>query len=58
MGTHIRYKGPLPEVEVPAIEEGFVVPRLKAIEIDTDTATRLLEQEDNWERPPAKKQDD
>lgn len=53
MGTVVRYHGPFEEVEVP--RAGVVVQRLKPIELDTDLAKALLEQEDNWERPPAKR---
>jgi hypothetical protein len=52
MGTQIRYKGPFDQVEVPALDK--YVPRLKWIEVDTEIAKSLLEQEDNWERPAPK----
>lgn len=53
MGTTIRYRGPFDEVEVP--QAGIVVKRLKEVELDSDLAKNLLEQEDNWERPPVKR---
>lgn len=53
MGTTLRYKGGMDEVEVPAA--GMVVQRLEWVEMDTEVARGLLEQEDNWERPAPKK---
>ena len=50
MGTQLRYIGPFEAVEVPAA--GAVVERLKWVEMDTEIARSLLEQEDNWERKP------
>jgi len=56
MGTVVRYHGPFDEVEVP--RAGMFVKRLKEVELETELAKSLLEQEDNWERPPAKRTSD
>lgn len=50
MPTKVRYTGPYDEVEVP--EAGIVCERLRAYEVETSVAERLLEQ-DVWERPPS-----